>query len=114
MLNKLLKRCMPWQQRGKWIRIYVDWSDIDIAPVVTGPDWLNVSLVDRGHGEYDIEYDPDDYYWISDYKITATAQRTDASDKVYFPENSFLGLYGVTGYIDMFLNKVDPTISIGR
>lgn len=111
MLNKLLKRCMPWQQRGKWVRIYVDWSDINNPPVVKGPDWLNVSVVDGGNGEFSISYNPDDYYWVSEMKITATAQHIDPVDKVYIPDHpSFDCLFGITGYVDMFLYKVDPTI----
>ena len=112
MLNKLLKRCMPWQQRGKWVRIYVDWSDTSNAPVVNGPDWLNVSVVDMGHGEYDLTYDPDDYYWVSEFKIIATAQTTSPALKVYITNNTLFDLYGITGYVDMFMYKVDPTPAI--
>lgn len=113
MLNKLLKRCMPWQQRGKWVRIYVDWSDTSNPPVVNGPDWLNVSVVDMGHGEYDLTYDPDNYYWVSEFKITATAQISSAYAKVYFTNNDLNDLHGNKGYIDMFIYKVDPTIDQG-
>ena len=113
MLNKLLKRCMPWQQRGKWVRIYVDWSDTNNPPIVKGPAWLNITVVDAGHGAYGLRMNPDDYYWVSESKITATAQWASADEKVYFPDNRFSDLSGVTGYVDMFLYKVDPTIGEG-
>ncbi len=113
MLNKLLKRCMPWQQRGRWVRIYIDWTDTNNPPVVKGPDWLNVSVVDGGHGEYNLSYNPDDYYWILDAKLTATEGITSEGDtlpKVRTSYGEIYQLYRSRGYLDLFLTNVNITI----
>lgn len=113
MLNKLLKRCMPWQQRGKWARIYIDWTDTDNAPLVKGPDWLNVSVVDAGHGEYSLNYNPDDYYCLLDQRLMITERiisEGETPSKVYAPSTDLYEVYRKKGYIDLFLSIMKVTI----
>jgi len=114
MLNKLLKMCMPWQQRGKWVRIYVDWSDTNNPPVVKGPNWLNVSVVNAGHGIYTLSFNPNGYYIVSEMKHTVTSLNINEDviqdfQKLYYPTE--LGDFeGGSGYIDMFMQNLKITI----
>lgn len=116
MLNKLLKRCMPWQQKGKWVRIYVDWTDINNLPHVRAPEWLNVSIVDAGHGVHKLKCDPDRYYDIVTVKKTIVGISSDLLsdfEKVsYQPVNEILdgSIYPTSGcrsYYDMYMIELE-------
>ena len=106
MLNRLLKKCMPWQQRGKWIRIYYDGSSAAETQEVTFrvPDEMTFAISEDGWG-FNVTFDRPTI--IAQSHMTVTHVTSD-----FVPEGNAINIevspgymVGTKGYIDMYITK---------
>lgn len=108
MLNKLLKRCMPWMQSGRWIRIYYDGLTATQTQDVTfrHPDNMTFSVSDDGYG---INMSFNRPVAISDTHMTITHVTSDViSESTYIiPDPSPNTMVGTKGYIDYYINDLE-------
>lgn len=71
MLNKLLKRCMPWMDKGRWYQIRVSGTSIEDVNIVSDPVFSAVDLGTAG-GMPAVNFSIPANRFIIDYKFIPT------------------------------------------
>lgn len=108
MFNKLLKRCMPWMQSGRWIRIYYDGLTATKPQDMTfrHPDNMTFSVSDDGWA-FKMSFNRP--VAIGDTHMTITRVTSDviAESTYVFTDPSPGAMVGTKGYIDYYINDIE-------
>jgi len=108
MLNKLLKRCMPWQQSGRWVRVYYDGLNVPVPNLITFrcPDNMTATVSADGKN-VNITYDKPVVRVISYMTITHARNDVVPEDNFIYPDLTPLRMLGTKGYIDMYVREIE-------
>jgi len=108
MLNKLLKRCMPWQQSGRWIRIYYDGLNVTDPHGITFryPNDMTVAVSADGWS-LNFTYDKPVVEVLNHMTIThAVSTKVPANNEVF--GNLTPGeMIGSKGYVDIYVRDIE-------
>lgn len=108
MINKLLKRYMPWQQRGRWIRVYFDGLEASDVNEISFrcPDNLTVTVRD----EWSLNYKFNRPTSIITTRNTFThvdSNNVDSNTNIVYNETSPNQMLGAKGYMDYYICDVE-------
>ena len=103
MLNKLLKRCMPWQQRGKWVRVYYDGIVEDVHDITFRcPSDMTFTISQDGFG-LNITCDRPVMVGQMVLTITQATHESVPETNIIFSDTNPNSMLGTRGYIDQYV-----------
>lgn len=108
MLNKLLKKYMPWQQRGRWVRVYFDaleasdFNDISFRH----PDRMTVSVADGGW-ELNLTFDTPVAVIYAYMTITQVISDNMTESNYIYADPVPGSMMGARGYVDYYVTDVE-------
>ena len=108
MLNKLLKRCMPWQQSGRWVRVYYDGLNVSDPHDITFryPDDITVAVSEDSE-LINITFDKPVVVVLSHVTITHAVSDTVPETNSIFVAFTAYQLIGKKGYLDIYVREVE-------